>query len=43
MCLHEMISGYGLDAKSSLIIGNLYDSLIDRIKYEHSGTEMQAY
>lgn len=33
MCLHEIISSYGLDYKSSLIIGNLYDVLIDRIIY----------
>lgn len=43
MCLHEIISSYGLDSESSLIIGNLYDILIDRVIYGHTGTEMQTY
>lgn len=43
MCLHEITSSYGLDSKSSLIIGNLYDILIDGIMYGHTGAEMQAY
>lgn len=43
MCLHEITSSYGLDSKSSLIIGNPYDILIDRIMYGHTGAETQMY